>query len=104
MSLVVSEETPVSYRPVEAVTHPKSMLLIVLYIVLSKGLSADHGVAYARALANFAHNTICQRDGKEVPARLWTSTLRRTRETAQFLIQKKILVKDESGEIGLTSS
>lgn len=67
---------------------------------MSAGLSADHGVAYARALADFAHNKICLRDGKEVPSRLWTSTLRRTRETAQFITQKKLLVKDESGEIG----
>ena len=36
-----------------------------------------------------AHNEA----GEDVPARLWTSTLRRTRETAQFIAQQRILVK-----------
>ena len=30
---------------------------------------------------------------QEVPARLWTSTMRRTRETTQFIKQNKILIK-----------
>jgi hypothetical protein len=30
--------------------------------------------------------------GDDVPARLWTSTLRRTKETGQFIKQSKILI------------
>ena len=30
---------------------------------------------------------------QDVPARLWTSTMRRTRETTQFIKQNKILIK-----------
>ena len=31
--------------------------------------------------------------GQEVPARLWTSTLRRTKETGQFIPQTKLILK-----------
>lgn len=57
------------------------------------GLSSN-GMEYARRLANYAHDSIgCKKvtneDGEEVrvphPARLWTSTLLRTKETAQFI-------------------
>lgn len=57
------------------------------------GLSTN-GMEYARRLANYAHDSIgCKKvtnkDGEEVrvpqPARLWTSTLLRTKETAQFI-------------------
>jgi broad specificity phosphatase PhoE len=57
------------------------------------GLTED-GRRYARALAEFV-NTNVTRDaesGADVPARLWTSTMRRTKETAEFLPQSKILV------------
>lgn len=58
------------------------------------GLSA-HGVAYAHALAEFAENKICKdSEGKARPARLWTSTMRRTRETAQFIPQSKLTIPD----------
>jgi broad specificity phosphatase PhoE/predicted kinase len=53
------------------------------------------GTEYARRLAKFAHKhiaTVVETDEEtgekkriEVPARLWTSTLRRTKETAQFI-------------------
>lgn len=60
----------------------------------------DAGLEYGRRLADFAKNEI----GMEVvkddktgekkrvprPARLWTSTLRRTKETAQFIKREKI--------------
>ena len=59
------------------------------------GLS-PHGVAYARALAVFVENKICRNEsGADVPARLWTSTLRRTKETGQFIKQNKLILKDE---------
>jgi len=68
------------------------------YNVLGKiggdsSLSAN-GVEYARRLAKFAEETIAFKvenndDGTEekteVPCRLWTSTLKRTKETAQFI-------------------
>lgn len=60
----------------------------------------DAGLEYARRLANFAHNVIAmdvEKDGETgeekrtpCPARLWTSTLRRTKETAQFIKHDKI--------------
>lgn len=53
-----------------------------------------HGVAYARKLADFVHQKIVKdNDGNDVPARLWTSTMRRTKETAQFIHQSKIVIK-----------
>lgn len=56
---------------------------------------SDHGVAYAHALAKFVEDTITKNnDGEEIPARLWTSTLRRTKETAQFIKQNTIFVKE----------
>ena len=60
------------------------------------GLSA-HGVAYAKALAAFVDSHIVRDgspDGREVPARLWTSTMRRTRETAQYIRQHEMLIRD----------
>lgn len=60
----------------------------------------DAGMEYARRLADFAYNhvgmevTKDEETGEEkktpCPARLWTSTLRRTKETAQFIKHRKI--------------
>ncbi|KAL7538494.1 hypothetical protein ACHAXR_008598 [Thalassiosira sp. AJA248-18] len=60
----------------------------------------DAGHEYARRLADFAHNHVgmeVEKDeetGEEKrtprPARLWTSTLRRTKETAQHIKHEKI--------------
>jgi broad specificity phosphatase PhoE len=60
----------------------------------------EAGREYARRLADFAHNVVgmeVEKDeetGEEKriprPARLWTSTLRRTKETAQFIKHEKI--------------
>lgn len=36
---------------------------------------------------------IVDESGQEVPARLWTSTLRRTKETGQFIPQTKLILK-----------
>lgn len=57
---------------------------------------SHHGVEYARALADFVEENIVKDEhGNDVPARLWTSTLKRTKETAQFIKQTKIVVKDK---------
>jgi predicted kinase len=67
------------------------------------GLSI-HGINYARKLAEFVEQNIKKKPvdepngggggGKEeVPARLWTSTMRRTKETCQFIGQTKILLR-----------
>jgi broad specificity phosphatase PhoE/predicted kinase len=72
------------------------------------------GVEYAKRLANFASTYIAKdrnndNDGsgssnrKEeppVPARLWTSTLRRTKETAQFIDHNTLQHTWDNGETG----
>eukprot|EP00596_Hydrurales_sp_CCMP1899_P002298 CAMPEP_0119035422 /NCGR_PEP_ID=MMETSP1177-20130426/2404_1 /TAXON_ID=2985 /ORGANISM="Ochromonas sp, Strain CCMP1899" /LENGTH=503 /DNA_ID=CAMNT_0006993635 /DNA_START=129 /DNA_END=1640 /DNA_ORIENTATION=- len=67
------------------------------------GLST-HGINYAKNLAEFVEDNIslsCKDSNGdhvvsegEIPTRLWTSTMRRTRETTQFINQTKILLKD----------
>lgn len=48
-------------------------------------LTAD-GEVYARKLAEYAQKVICTNaNGEQVPARLWTSCLQRTKLTAQFI-------------------
>jgi hypothetical protein len=37
-------------------------------------------------------------EGKEVPARLWTSTMRRTKETTQFIQPRKIVMKPDPAD------
>jgi broad specificity phosphatase PhoE/predicted kinase len=80
------------------------------YNVLGKiggdsGLSPA-GVEYAKRLAEFARQHIATRtnhsDGttEHVPARLWTSTLRRTKETAQFLQHPKLCHTWDNGDTG----
>merc|ERR1719291_635225 len=61
----------------------------------------DAGREYARRLADFARDVVGMSITKDAttgeekrtprPARLWTSTLKRTKETAQFIKQCKIL-------------
>ena len=59
------------------------------------GLS-DHGVKYAHKLAEFVENKIVRdAQGNDVPARLWTSTMRRTKETTQFINSRKIVIKPD---------
>lgn len=60
------------------------------------GLSA-HGLAYAHKLAEFVEENICHdaEMGRARPARLWTSTMRRTKETAQFVKQSKLAIRDD---------
>ncbi|KAJ1621148.1 histidine phosphatase superfamily [Pavlovales sp. CCMP2436] len=46
----------------------------------------EYGLEYARRLAKFAEETICKEDGANAnKARLWTSSMRRTNETSQFI-------------------
>ena len=50
---------------------------------------------YAFALADFADDVICKHPSdpvRPVPARLWTSTLRRTRDTARHISSVPIMV------------
>ena len=70
------------------------------------GLS-HNGVEYARRLANYAEEsigtkTIIDENGNEikkpVAGRLWTSTLRRTNETAQFIKHNTIEETFDNGE------
>lgn len=68
------------------------------------------GVEYARRLAQFAKEQIACHDigdaadddgkPKERPCRLWTSTLRRTRETAQFIEHNTFEHTWDNGESG----
>eukprot|EP01041_Mallomonas_annulata_P001059 gene1059-2075_t len=62
------------------------------------GLS-QHGLNYAKKLAEFVEEKITHDEatGNEVPARLWTSSLRRTKETAQFIKTYKIIISDDQG-------
>jgi broad specificity phosphatase PhoE len=60
---------------------------------------SEHGIQYAHKLAKFVDETLVKdSNGKDVPARLWTSTLRRTKETAQFIEEYKILIKDRDDD------
>lgn len=74
------------------------------------GLSAN-GIEYARRLAKFAKEkigtktVIDKETGKEiqkkVPARLWTSTLCRTKETAQFIEHEEFEAEWDNGDKSL---
>ena len=47
---------------------------------------SQHGLEYAKKLAEFVDEEMVKDEhGSDVPCRLWTSTLRRTKETAQFI-------------------
>lgn len=80
------------------------------YNVLSK-IGGDSGLShlgdqFARALAVFAENEVCVDSdglwgpkGKTVPARLWTSTLRRTKETAKYIRHDTIEFAYENDDV-----
>eukprot|EP00303_Exanthemachrysis_gayraliae_P004718 CAMPEP_0206010758 /NCGR_PEP_ID=MMETSP1464-20131121/12157_1 /ASSEMBLY_ACC=CAM_ASM_001124 /TAXON_ID=119497 /ORGANISM="Exanthemachrysis gayraliae, Strain RCC1523" /LENGTH=649 /DNA_ID=CAMNT_0053384393 /DNA_START=9 /DNA_END=1959 /DNA_ORIENTATION=- len=52
------------------------------------------GRTYARKLGEYAEKKICRdEEGVEVPARLWTSGLLRTRQTAEFIPHPKITIQ-----------
>jgi broad specificity phosphatase PhoE len=66
------------------------------------GLTAA-GVEYAKRLAQFAQEHIGRDDkngGKERPCRLWTSTLRRTKETVQYVEHTSFDHTFDNGETG----
>lgn len=68
------------------------------------------GYEYARRLADFAAENIAMATEKDPetgeekkidrPARLWTSTLRRTKETAQFIKHKTLSHTWDNGDTG----
>lgn len=70
----------------------------------------EAGLEYARRLADFAKDVVATKleidpqtgeEKREVrPARLWTSTLRRTKETAQFIKQDKVTFKWDNDDEG----
>jgi len=54
----------------------------------------EQGRAYARKLADYAEECICQdEEGKPVAARLWTSSLKRTMQTAAYIRHPKLKLK-----------
>ena len=62
----------------------------------------EHGLNYAKKLEEFVDHKVTNyldKDGNptgdEHPARLWTSTMRRTKETAQFIRHNMLIVKDQ---------
>ena len=57
---------------------------------------AYHGVKYAGKLAEFVETTITKdANGNDRPARLWTSTMKRTKETAQFIKHPTLVIKPD---------
>ena len=68
----------------------------------------ENGHEYARRLAKFADEKIgtietTDKEGKttseSIPARLWTSTLRRTKETARFIKHGNVEINQSDGNI-----
>ena len=60
------------------------------------------GDRYAKCLAKFAESTICvdAATGDKVAARLWTSTMRRTRETARYITHYKTSIAYTGDDTG----
>lgn len=57
------------------------------------------GLEYARRLAVFARDVVARdENGEEQPCRLWTSTLKRTKETAQFIEHNQITSGYDNGD------
>lgn len=93
-------------RLFDSCSHGQSGYNLVGKIGGDSGLTPA-GVEYARRLAQFAkdqiaHEKIVDENGEETtverPTRLWTSTLRRTKETAQFIEHNTIQVSGDSGD------
>ena len=58
---------------------------------------SPQGQAYARVLADYAHTAICHDEGGDhVRARLWTSSLKRTIQTAAHIPHPKLIHPDGS--------
>eukprot|EP00603_Paraphysomonas_imperforata_P009901 CAMPEP_0114476990 /NCGR_PEP_ID=MMETSP0104-20121206/15084_1 /TAXON_ID=37642 ORGANISM="Paraphysomonas imperforata, Strain PA2" /NCGR_SAMPLE_ID=MMETSP0104 /ASSEMBLY_ACC=CAM_ASM_000202 /LENGTH=544 /DNA_ID=CAMNT_0001651827 /DNA_START=14 /DNA_END=1648 /DNA_ORIENTATION=+ len=76
--------------------HGQSEYNVVGRIGGDSGLSSDHGMNYAKKLAAYVESHVKKdKDGNAVPARLFTSTMRRTIETAQFIKRETITVTDD---------
>jgi broad specificity phosphatase PhoE len=87
-----------STHPFYLSRHGQSIYNALGKIGGDSGLS-EHGLNYAKALAEFVDRKITRNstEEEELPARLWTSTLRRTHETTQFIRQYPLVVKDKGG-------
>lgn len=84
-----------TFRPFFLTRHGQSEYNVSGKIGGDSGLSGD-GLAYAHALADFVDEKVIKDcDGNPIPGRLWTSSLQRTIQTAQFIKQEKILIRDE---------
>ena len=73
------------------------------YNVLGK-IGGDSGLsplgdAYAKALAMFCRDEVTKGEKGERPARLWTSTLRRTRETARYISHHSITIDYDQDDV-----
>ena len=73
------------------------------YNVLGK-IGGDSGLsplgdAYAKALARFCRDEVTKGEKGERPARLWTSTLRRTRETARYISHHSITIDYDQDDV-----
>jgi predicted kinase len=89
--------------------HGQSEYNLVGKIGGDSGLT-EAGLEYARRLADFAKDVVAKKlvvdevtgeEKSEVrPARLWTSTLRRTKETAQFIKQESVTFKWDNNDEG----
>ncbi|KAJ1430670.1 6-phosphofructo-2-kinase-domain-containing protein, partial [Ochromonadaceae sp. CCMP2298] len=61
-----------------------------------------HGVKYAEKLAEFVETKLSKDEsGREIPTRLWTSSMRRTKETTQFIKQKKLVISPDALDASL---
>jgi hypothetical protein len=90
LSVVPTPPLPLSSPPTSS--HGQSEYNTEGRIGGDSGLS-EHGLAYAHKLAEFVEQKVTRDpEGRVLPARLWTSTMRRTIETAQFISNPKISI------------
>ena len=83
------------YRPFYMTRHGQSIYNECGRIGGDSGLS-EQGLAYARKLAEFVEAKVLKdNEGREIPGRLWTSSMQRTIQTAQFIKHDRILIEDE---------
>ena len=94
-------------RTIYCTRHGQSEYNLLGKIGGDSGLSKN-GDEYARRLAKFAKETIGsstvidedtgEEVKKKVPARLWTSTLVRTKETAKYIEHEEIVAEWDNGD------
>lgn len=97
MLLVVKYLTHIhaSRRSIYITRHGQSEYNKLKKIGGNPGLT-EEGEKYSKWLAGFAQETICHCEKSEIPARLWTSTMRRTIETARYISHHNIQAGDTS--------